>query len=152
MPHLRVYTSRGGHIFSSYARRLKGAMVLVLFMLTACASRHIVDGFLVDEAKGFRIPMLRDGWRQLKVEGTELAFQAEPGGQVVALFVSCEEEQSMALRILARRLFFGISPKQIVAQNTITLNGTEAIHTLLAGRLKETDVMVSSYVTKDDAC
>src|SRR5574337_1682461 len=101
MPHLRVYTSRGGHIFP-YAWRLESAMVLVLCTLTACASRHIVDGFLVDEARGFRIPMLRDGWRQLEVEGSDLAFQAEPGGQVVALFVSCGEEQSATLRILAR--------------------------------------------------
>jgi hypothetical protein len=153
MPHLRVYASRGGHIFP-YAWRLEGALVLILFTLTACASRHVVDGFLVDEARGFRVPLLRDGWRQLQVDGTELAFQADPGGQVAALFVSCEEEeeQPMTLRILARRLFFGIGPKRVVTQNVISLNGTEAVHTLLTGRLKETDVMVSSYVATDGEC
>ena len=145
-----VYVERGR--ISLNAWRLKGALVLLLFTLTACASRHIVDGFLVDEARGFRIPILRDGWRQLEVEGTELAFQAEPGGQTAALFVSCEEEQPTTLRILARRLFFGISPKQVLAQHTISLNGTEAIHTVLTGRLKETDAMVSSYVAKNGKC
>ncbi|MDE2059165.1 MAG: hypothetical protein KGL31_00450 [candidate division NC10 bacterium] len=127
-------------------------MVLVLFTLTACASRHVVDGFLVDEARGFRIPLLSDGWRQLEVRGTELAFRAEPGGQVAALFISCEEQRPMTLRLLARRLFFGIGPKQILAQNVISLNGTEAVHTVLTGRLKETDVMVSSYVAKEGEC
>ncbi|MDE2179645.1 MAG: hypothetical protein KGJ40_02205 [candidate division NC10 bacterium] len=107
---------------------------------------------MVDEARGFRIPMLRDGWRQLEVEGTELAFRAEPGGQVAALLVNCEEEQPTALRLLARRLFFGISSKQVVAQNVISLNGTEAVHTLLTGRLQETPVMVSSYVAKAGEC
>src|SRR5574341_1415044 len=101
MPHLNANTSRGGRIFSSCAWRLESALVLILVILTACASRHVVDGFLVDEARGFRIPMLRDGWRQLQVEGTELAFQAERGGQIAALFVSCNEEQPLALRMLA---------------------------------------------------
>jgi len=140
-----------GHIFP-YARRFDGAFVLILFALTACASRHIVDGFLVDKARGFRIPILRDGWRQLEAEGAELAFQAEPGGQVAALFVSCEERQATPLRILARQLFFGISPKRVVSQQMITLNGTDAIHTVLTGHLRATDVMVSSYVAKDDRC
>lgn len=151
MPHLRVCSSRGGHIFP-YAWRLEGALVLILFTLSACASRHITDGFLVDEARGFRIPMLRDGWRQIEVEGTELAFRAEPDGQVAALVVGCEEEQPTTLRLLARRLFFGITPKKVVAQNVASLNGIEAVHTMLMGRLQDTEVMVSSYVAKDGEC
>ena len=149
MPHLSVYTPRGGRIFP-YAWRFESALVLILFTLTACASRHVADGFLVDEARGFRIPLLRDGWRQLQVEGTELAFQAEPGGQIAALFVSCDEEQPIALRTLARRLFFGIRPKRVVTQNAISLHGTEAVHTVLTGRLQEADVMVSSYVRSEE--
>lgn len=96
--------------------------------------------------------MLRDGWRQLQVEGTELTFQAEPGGQIAALFVSCDEEQPMTLQILARHLFFGISPKRVMAQNVVSLHGTEAVHTVLTGRLQETDVMVSSYVATAGEC
>jgi len=145
-----IYVWRG-HIFP-YARRFDGAFVLILFALTACASHHIVDGFLVDKARGFRIPLLRDGWRQLEVEGTDLAFQAEPDGQVAALFVSCEERQVTPLHVLARHLFFGISLKRVVSQQMITLNGTNAVHTVLWGQLHETDVMVSSYVARDDRC
>ncbi len=121
-------------------------------MLTACASSHVVDGFFVDEARGFKIPILRDGWRQFEVKGLDLAFRAEPGGQVAALFVSCEGQQELPLQILARRLFFGIGAKQIMTQEPVSLNGTEAIHTLLEGRLKDDDVMVSSYVAKDREC
>ena len=118
-------------------------------MLTACASSHVVDGFFVDEAKGFKIPMLSDGWRQFEAKGVDLAFRAEPGGQVAALFVSCEGQQAMPLQILARRLFFGIGAKQVMAQELVALNGTEAIHILLEGRHKDAGVMVSSYVAKD---
>lgn len=96
--------------------------------------------------------MLRDGWRQLQVDGTELTFQAEQGGQIAALFVSCDEEQPTTLRTLARRLFFGIRAKQVVAQNVISLHGTEAVHTVLTGRLREADVMVSSYVATAGEC
>ena len=135
-----------------YAWRLKSALALGVLALTACVAHHTADGFLVDEARGFRIPVLRDGWRQLQVEGTELAFQAEPGGQMAALFISCNEEHPLTLRLLARRLFFGIGPKRVVTQNTVSLNGTQAVHTVLTGRLQETDVTVSSYVTTDGEC
>ena len=140
-----------GHIISN-AWRVKGIAALAVLMLAACASGRVVDGIFVDETRGFKIPLLRDGWRQFEVEGTELAFQSESGGQVIAMFVSCEEQQPIALRILARRLFFGINSKQVVAQNVISLNGTEAVHTVLTGRLKETEVMVSSYVATDGEC
>ncbi|PWB80968.1 MAG: hypothetical protein C3F08_03065 [Candidatus Methylomirabilota bacterium] len=151
MPHLRVYTSRGGRIFP-FAWRFAGALILASFIATACAPRHIVDGFLVDEALGFRIALLRDGWRRLEVEGATLAFQAEPGGQVAALFVSCEERQPITLHVLAKRLFFGIRAKRVVTQNVISLSGTEAVHTVLTGRLEEADVMVSSYVARNGEC
>jgi len=140
-----------GRIFL-YAWRLEGALVLVVLALTACASRHTVDGFLVDEARGFRIPMLRNGWQQLEVEGAELAFQAKPGGQIAALLVSCEEEQPVTLRMLARHLFFGIGQKRVVTQDVVPLNGTEAVHTVLTGRLAESDVTISSYVAADGEC
>lgn len=145
-----VYAERRTRL--SCAWRLESALVLLLFTLTACATRHVIGDVWVDEARGFSIPMLRDGWRQIEAEGTEVAFQAEPGGQVAALFISCEEEQPTTLHMLARRLFFGINPKRVVARNAISLNGTEAVHTVLTGRLQETDVMVSSYVAKDGAC
>ena len=96
--------------------------------------------------------MLSDGWRQFEAKGVDLAFRAEPGGQVAALFVSCEGQQAMPLQILARRLFFGIGAKQVMAQELVSLNGTEAIHILLEGRHKDAGVMVSSYVAKDSDC
>ena len=145
-----VYVERGR--ISLNARRVEGVAVLTVLMLTACASSHVVDSIFVDEARGFTIPLLRDGWQQFEVEGTDLAFRTEPGGQVVALFVSCEGVKPIPLRILARRLFFGIGAKRVMAQETISLNGTEAIHTLLEGRVKDTEVMVSSYVAKDGDC
>lgn len=151
MPHLTVDTPKEGRIISN-AWLVEAIAALSALMLTACASGYVVDGIFVDEAKGFAIPLLRDGWQPLKVEGTDLAFRAEPGGQVAALVVSCEGEQPIPLRILARRLFFGIGAKRVLAQEPISLNGTEAIHTLLEGRLKDTQVMVSSYVAKAGDC
>ncbi len=151
MPHLRVHASKGGRI-SLNAGRLECVVVLVSLILTACASSRVVDGIFVDEAKGFKISLLHDGWQRFELEGTDLAFRAEPDGQVAALLASCEDEQSIPLRILARRLFFGISTKRVLAQQSHSLHGTEVIHTLLAGRLQETEVIVSSYVARQGHC
>lgn len=142
---------KGGRI-SLNARRLEGIATLILLILTACASNHVVDGIFVHEARGFKIPLLREGWQQFEMEGTDLAFRAEPGGQVAALLVNCDGEQPIPLRILARRLFFGIDAKRVITQQPISLNGSEAIHTLLEGQLRDAKVMVSSYITKNDDC
>lgn len=142
---------RGGDIFPN-AWRPEGAAALTLLVLTACASGHVVDGFFVDEARGFKIPMLSDAWRQFEAEGVDLAFRAEPGGQVAALIVSCEAQQAIPLRVLARRLFFGIGAKRVMSQEPVSLNGTEAMHTVMEGHLKDAEVMVSSYVAKGGDC
>lgn len=151
MSRLGICAPRGGHILPN-VRRLEGVAAIALLVLSACAATRIVDGYLVDDARGFKIPVLSDGWRQFETEGVEVAFRAEPGGQVAALFVSCEGQQVVPLRILSRRLFFGIDAKRVLAQEPVSLNGTEAIHTLLEGRFKDADVMVSSYVARDATC
>jgi hypothetical protein len=151
MPRLRVYTPRGGHIFPN-VRRLEGVSALALLVLTACAGARIVDGVLVDEARGFKVALLSDGWRRFETEGVEVAFRADPGGQIAALFVECDRQQTVPLQILSRRLFFGIGAKRVIEREHVSLNGTEAIHTLLEARHKDTEVMVSSYVAKDATC
>lgn len=151
MPHPTVDTPKEGHIISN-AWLVAAIAALSALMLTACVSGHVVNGVFVNEARGFKIPLLRDGWQQIEVEGTDLAFRAEPSGQVAALIVSCEGEQPIPLRILARRLFFGIGAKRVIAQEPISLNGAEAIHILLEGRLQDAEVMVSSYVARDGNC
>jgi hypothetical protein len=151
MPRLRVCTPRGGHIFPN-VRRLEGVSALALLVLTACAGGKIVDGVFVDEARGFKVPVLSDGWRRFEAEGVEIAFRADPGGQVAALVVECEGQQAVPLQVLSRRLFFGIGAKRVIAREQVSLNGTEAIHTLLEARHKDGEVMVSSYVAKDAAC
>lgn len=141
-----------GRLIPSPWRRERVAAFALLLTLMGCATTRVHDGFLIDETRGFKVPVLRDGWSPIEARGVEIAYRAEPGGQIAALFVSCNGEQGLPLRTLARRLFFGIGAKQIVTQEPISLDGAEAIHTVLEGRLSDTDVMVSSYVTKDAAC
>jgi hypothetical protein len=134
------------------ATRPEGVVILALAMLTACAGPRFVEGFLIDEARGFKLQVLRDGWTRVEATGAEVAFRAEPGGQIAAFIVSCDGEQQLPLKTLARHLFFGIEAKRIVTQEPILLDGAEAVHTVLEGRVSEDPVMVSSYVAKDARC
>jgi hypothetical protein len=153
MPPLNVHRPKGGRIFPN-ARPLDRLAALALAALTACAAPRatVVDGALLNEVRGFKVPLLRNGWNQFDMEGVEIAFRAEPGGQVAGVFVSCEGERMLPLKTLARRLFFGIAAKRIVSQEVGSLDGAEAIHTILEGRLTDQDVVVSSYVAKDAEC
>lgn len=81
-----------------------------------------------------------------------LAFQDEARQGLIALFQSCEGEGRLPLRTLARRLFFGLKEKQVLEQRLVSLDGSEAIHTLLQAEFEGDEVKVSSYVVKKAGC
>ncbi len=126
--------------------------LLPVFLLTACTSGKVIDGFYIDQAEGFKAPFLRDGWRRIELDDVLLAFHDEARQGLIALFQSCEDEGRLPLRILARRLFFGLKEKQVLEQNLVSLDGSEAIHTLLQAELGGDEVKVSSYVVKKADC
>ena len=126
--------------------------ILLAFLLASCASGKVVDSFYLDQAKGFKVPFLQEPWRRIAVPDVELAFRDEETEAVIALFSSCGSEGRAPLNVLAKRLFFGIKERKLLERRPLSLNGAEAIHTILQGKLKEEEVKVSSYVVKRDEC
>jgi len=133
------------------SRKLVRAL-LPAFFLAACTSGKVIDGFYVDQAQGLKVPFLRDGWRRIELDGVLLAFHDEARQGLIALFQSCEGEGRLPLRILARRLFFGLKEKQVLEQGFVSVDGSEAIHTLLQAEFEGDEVKVSSYVVKKGGC
>lgn len=126
--------------------------LLFALLLTSCISGKVRDGLYLDEARGFKVPFLQEGWRRIELPEVALAFQDEAEKATIALFLSCEGEGKVPLKVLARRLFFGLRDRRVLEQRTLSLNGAEAIQTLLQGRLEGEEVKVSSYVVRGDGC
>lgn len=110
-----------------------------------------MGGLYIDEARGFKVPLLQEGWQRIELPEVALAFQDEAGKATIALFLSCDEDRT-PLKVLARRLFFGLKDRRILEQRTLSLNGAEAIQTILQGKLEGGEVKVSSYVVRGSGC
>ena len=111
-----------------------------------------MGGLYIDEARGFKVPFLQEGWRRIELDEVALAFRDEAGKATIALFLSCEGEGKVPLKVLARRLFFGLKDRRVLEQRTLSLNGAEAIQTILQGKLGDEEVKVSSYVVRGSGC
>lgn len=140
--------------FKSFVSRLKSLLssLSFAFFLASCTSGKVMGGLYIDEARGFKVPLLQEGWQRIELPEVVLAFQDEAGKATIALFLSCEGEGKVPLKVLARRLFFGLKDRRILEQRTLSLNRAEAIQTILQGRVGEEEVKVSSYVVKGPGC
>jgi hypothetical protein len=70
----------------------------------------------------------------------------------MAAFSSCEGPQRAPLRVLARRLFFGLKEREVVEQEPISLDGAEALRTVVRADQDGTPVIVESVVVRRGAC
>lgn len=116
-------------------------------LLASCVSGKVVGGLYIDEARGFKVPFLQEGWRRIELDEVELAFRDEAEKATIALFRSCKDDRA-PLKVLARQLLFGFKDRRILEQRALSLNGAEAIQMILQGRLEGEEVKVSSYVVQ----
>ena len=135
---------------ASQAAALAGIAVAAL--LAGCAAGRVVDGAYENPATGFRIPLPPAPWVQVSIPDVELAFRHPSAGGTIAAFSSCEGSPRAPLRILARRLFFGLKEREVVEQAPASLDGAEALRTIVRADQTGTPVIVESVVARRGAC
>ncbi len=128
------------------------AAIAVAALLAGCAAGRVVDGAYENPATGFRIPLPPAPWVQVSIPDVEMAFRHPSAGGTIAAFSSCGEPPRAPLRILARRLLFGLKEREVVKQSPASLDGTEALRTVVRGDLEGTPVVVESVVARRGAC
>ncbi len=128
------------------------AGLTVAALLGGCAAGRVVDGGYENPATGFRIPLPPAPWVQVSIPDVEMAFRHPSAGGTIAAFSSCEGPSRAPLRILARRLLFGIKEREVVEQSPTSLDGAEALRTVVRGDLEGTPVAVESVVARRGAC
>ena len=127
--------------------------VLLLFLfLTGCATGRILNGQYVDETKGFRALLPREGWEVMDAEGADLALRDLRSPARMAVVVSCPGVEEGPLKALSRHLFFGIRGIQVVREGTIQLDGVAGLETRVQGRFEGTPIEVRTVVVRRQGC
>lgn len=126
--------------------------VLLLFLLAGCATGRIVNGHYVDEAKGFRAPLPREGWEVMEVEGADLALKDLRSPARMAVVASCPGLEAGPLKALSRHLLFGLRGIRVVREESILLDGVTGLEIRVEGRFEGSPVAVRTVVVQRQGC
>ena len=131
---------------------LAAALCSLAALLAGCGAGRVVDGVYENAATGFRIPVPPAPWVPASVPDVDVAFRHPSAAATIAAFSDCEAPRRAPLRILARRLFFGLKEREVVGQETLSLDGAEALRTVVRADQGGTPVVVESVVMRRGAC
>jgi hypothetical protein len=122
-----------------------------LSALAACAAVRVVDGAYESRAVGLRLPLPPAPWVQVDLPDVDVAFQHPGAGGTIVVFSECSGGAAAPMRILARRLLFGLK-SEVVDQSPVALDGAEALRTTARGTLGGRPVQVESLVVRRNDC
>ncbi|MFQ5882912.1 MAG: hypothetical protein ACE5I9_10650 [Candidatus Methylomirabilales bacterium] len=131
---------------------LAGVVLLCLLLLAGCVTGRALEGLYVDESRGFRVRLPREGWGVMESEGANLALQDSRSPARMAVSVSCPESETGPLPALARHLLFGLREVKLLRQGAILLDGVPGLETLVTGRWKGAPVQIWSVVIRRKGC
>ena len=122
-----------------------------LSALAACAAGRVVDGGYESRSVGLRLPVPPPPWVQVELPDVDVAYQHPGTGGTIAVFSECSGDTAAPMRILARRLLFGLK-SEVVDQSPVALDGAEALRTTARGTLGGRPVQVESLVVRRNDC
>ena len=158
-------------VVEKYIRRYPAQWLWLHRRWKTCPQKHIL---IFDDGKAGHFSQtralaqrLQAAWKQRMAEdrrldgrpeplGTfekaEVAFRHPTADATIAAFSTCEGPPRAPLHVLARRLFFGLKEREVVEQAPASLDGAEALRTVVRGDLEGTPVVVESVVARRGAC
>lgn len=126
----------------------------VSVLLTGCATAgRTLDGFYVDEAKGFRVQLPRDKWQIMEPHpGADLAVRDVQSDARMAVSASCPGRERGPLPALVQHLFFGLRDVERVHQERIMVDGAVGIDAVIKASWEGRPVQIRSVVIQRNGC
>jgi hypothetical protein len=131
---------------------LAAALCTLAALLAGCAAGRVVDGVYENPTTGFRMPVPPAPWVAVSIPDVEAAFRHPSAAGTIAVFSGCEAPRRAPLRVLARRLFFGLKEREVEEETPVSLDGAEALRTVMRADQDGTPVVVESVMVRRGAC
>jgi hypothetical protein len=135
-----------------HAFSLSSEVVLLFLLLAGCATGRFLNGQYVDETKGFRVSLPREGWEVMDAERADLALRDLRSPARMAVVVSCPGVEEGPLQALSRHLLFGLREIRVVREEAILLDGVTGLETRVQGRFEGSPIGVRTVVIKRQGC
>jgi len=130
-----------------------GALRLCLLLLlgAGCSSASFEQGIYDDGVVRYRVGPSPPGWQRVKVEGNDLAFFHDSLG-TIAINSTCSDYEDVPEQALMNHLLFGTRERNYRVEETVTLDGRGALHSVVDLELDGVPLTLEVYVVKKDGC
>jgi hypothetical protein len=123
-----------------------------LFIAAGC-SGHFEGSVYRDDQVAFSIEHRPAGWRQIEVSEGLLAFRDDQNDGTVAVNGRCGKDgDDVPLESLMQHLFIYFTEREIRKQETVAIDGREALRSELSAKLDGVRRGFVVYVLKKDGC
>jgi hypothetical protein len=118
-----------------------------------CASSGFDGRVYHDGALRFQVGQVPSTWRAIDVEGARLAFRDDAANATVALNARCGVDgDDVPIASLTQHLFLEFTERTPISEQTVTLDGREALRTEITAALDGVRKRYLVYVLKKDGC
>lgn len=133
---------------------LRRALLLLLLVALSAACRRVSfeDQVLSKPDTSYRLGELPPGWQLVRLSGNDVAYSHGDSGHGIAVNATCEDHGDASLEVLTRHLLQGFTERQQLSQETVWLDGREALRSQYLARLEGVPVQLLLVVMKKDYC
>jgi hypothetical protein len=133
-----------------------GRTFLVILALsglaTGCRHGELRAGAFTKSDVRYRIGELPPGWKQTSLRDNDLAWIANDSGHTIALNSTCDEYRDAPLPALTQHLLMGFTERQLIKQETVPLDGREALRSHYQAKLDGVPIELLLVVMKKNGC
>jgi hypothetical protein len=135
-------------------RRRLGTWLLVGLSTVGCATTGTLkNGVYHGDHISYRIGPVGPGWTRLKVDHqNDLAWHNEAKEAVMHVDSSCDPAFDIPLIALRMHLLIGLTDRQIVSEETVPMDGREALRTHVRAKLDGVPRDILLQILKKDEC
>jgi hypothetical protein len=128
------------------------AILVLSGLATGCRHSDLRAGVFTKSDVRYRIGELPPGWKQTSFRDNDLAWMANDTGHSIALNSTCDGYQEAPLPVLTQHLLMGFSGRQLIKQETVPLDGRDALRSHYLAKLDGVPIELLLVVMKKNGC
>lgn len=147
-------TTKPGLLESALVRRRLGTWLLVSLSTVGCATTGTLkNGVYHGDHISYRIGPVGPGWTRLKDDRkNDLAWHNAEKDAVMHIDGSCDPAFDIPLIALRMHLLIGFTDREIVSEETVPMDGREALRTHVRAKLDGVPREMLLQILKKDEC
>ena len=144
-----------GHVRQTALVRMKRVFLMgVVCALAGAGCRGVLNGEMFT-AEGLAYRVVKpggDGWRRVDFADNDLAWMSTSSAHVIAINATCTGHEDPPLDVLTNHLVFGFTDKELIKRTPFTLDGRDALRTVVHAKLDGVPTALELVVLKKNGC